>query len=238
MEKNTGNGSLVIHFVYSVNGEPAKFNQLIYTNNAGNQYMIKQLQYFISDIALRKQNGTMMPLNIPKKIYYVDNDLPKTCILTIPIDVESDNCDGLSFRFGIAKEKNKSYLFKNPPYNLMSWPDPIGGGYHYMKLNLKYKSKNGQLSNFNCHLGLGKANDSDSASIIDNSFQVVVSSANPFVVQSNKTTEIWLDMDIAKWFDGTYKMDMNKYDGIMDNQQAMHQFCSNGSQVFSLKTIQ
>ncbi len=231
------NSQLVIHFIHSVNGKPAEFNQLIYTNKAGNRYMIKELQYFVSELTLKKNNGVLLPLNIPKGIHYVDSDLPKTSTLTIPIDTEMDSCIGLTFRFGIAKEKNKSNLFKNPPNNLMSWPDQMGGGYHYMKLNLKYANKDGQLSNFNCHLGLGKANDSDTASIIDNSFGLNVTSINPIVVQTGKTTEIWLDMDIAKWFDGQYKMDMNKYDGIMDNQEAMHQFCRNGRQAFSLKTI-
>ena len=237
MEKN-GNSQLMIHFTYSVNGQPARFNQLIYTNKSGNQYMIKQLQYFVSELALTNKKGIVLPLNTTKNILYIDIDLPKTCNLMIPIDTDLDVYEGLSFRFGIAKEKNKSYLFKNPPSNLMAWPEQMGGGYHYMKLNLKYKSNNGQLSNFNCHLGFGKTNDTDTASIIDNSFLENITSTNPIVFQAGKTTEVWLDMDIAKWFDGTYKMDMNKYDGIMDNQEAMHQFCSNGSQVFSLKTVQ
>jgi len=237
-EKKNAFGQLVIHFIHCVNGQPVKFNQLIYTDKAGNQFMIKQLQYFVSEITLRKRNGILLPFNIPKRIYYVDNELPKTNNLTIPIETESDSCDGICFRFGIAKEKNKSNLFKNPPYNLMAWPDQMGGGYHYMKLNLKYLNNQKQLSNFCCHLGLGKTNDSDTASVIDNSFPVVVSSANPFVFQSNNTTEIWLEMDIAKWFDGKYCIDMNKYDGIMDNQNAMYQFCNNGSQAFSLKVKQ
>jgi len=236
--KVSGDGLLVIHFVHSVNGQPAKINQLIYSNNSKNQYMIKELQYFISDISLKKGDGSMLPLSFSKNIHYVDIDLPKTCTLTIPINTELDGCTGLSFRFGIAKEKNKSFLFKNPPNNLMAWPEQMGGGYHYMKLNLKYANKDGQLNNFNCHLGLGKANDSDTATFVDNSFPVTVSSVNPIVLKANKTTEIWLDMDIAKWFDGQYKMDMTKYDGIMDNQDAMHQFCSNGAQAFSLKTVQ
>jgi hypothetical protein len=119
----------------------------------------------------------------------------------------------------------------------MAWPDMLGGGYHYMKLNLKYLDNNGQLTNFNCHLGSGKTGDTNTATIIDNSFTVKLVPSSSFTIKRNKTTDLQLLMNIDKWFDGIHQMNMNDYDGIMDNQKAMQQFCENGTKAFGLKTV-
>ena len=234
---NDSTAKLVIHFTHCINDTPALFHKAVYTNRAGNKYILKELQYFVSDIMLKKNDGSVVKLIPEKNIHYVDVDMAKTLTWTIPLQKDTGTYIGMQFRFGIEQQKNKDFLFRSPPENLMDWPDWLGGGYHYMKLNLKYTDKAGKLSNFNCHLGPGKANETDTASISDNSFIVSLIPSDPIIIQSNKSTSIQLQMNINKWFDGQYIMDMNQYvDGIMDNRKAIQQFCTNGSKAFTLKT--
>ena len=228
--------TLSVQFTHCINDTPALFHKTVYTNRAGNKYILKELQYFISEIALQKNDGSLVKLIPEKNIHYVDVDIAKTLLWTIPVQKDTGIYIGMQFRFGINQQKNKDFLFRNPPENLMDWPDWLGGGYHYMKLNLKYTDKDGKLSNFNCHPGPGKANETDTATVLDNSFMVLLIPSEPIVIQGNKTTSIQIQMNINKWFDGQFIMDMNQYeDGIMNNQKAIQQFCINGSKAFTLK---
>ena len=38
----------------------------------------------------------------------------------------------------------------------MMWPDILGGGYHYMMINGKWKNENNVTDNFAFHLGIGQ----------------------------------------------------------------------------------
>jgi hypothetical protein len=225
-----------INFIHCVNDSPAIFNKLIYVNNAGNKYMLKDLQYFISDVTLYTKEGISAALQSSDNIHYVDVAVPSSLIWHLSLKSDVEKFNSISFRFGIIKEKNKSFLFKNPPANLMAWPEMLGGGYHYMKLNLKYMDTSGQLSNFNCHLGLGITENK--SNFIDNSFVVNLALPSNFILDQANENTISIQMNIDQWFNAVNKIDMNKYDGIMDNEQAMKQFCENGSKAFVLKTVQ
>jgi len=227
---------ITLRFTNYINDTPAIFNKLIYNNLSGNKYMLKELQYFVSDIKLQRKDGTIIPLNLSKNIHYVDNDLPATLSWALPSLKVNDTCYSISFRFGLSKQNNRSFLFRNRPENLMAWPDMMGGGYHYMKMNLKYIDKDKQLSNFNCHLGPYMTNNTDTSSVVDNSFEVTLTPPTPIIILPVNTTDIQLQMNINKWFDGKFRMDMNQYpDGIMDNETAMQQFCNNGAKAFTIK---
>lgn len=223
-----------LNFIHCVNDSSAVFNKLIYVNNAGNKYMLKDLQYFISDIVLYTKDGEAIVLQSSNNIHYVDVAVPSSLIWHLSLKEGAAKYKSISFRFGISKEKNKSFLFKNPPANLMAWPEMLGGGYHYMKLNLKYIDTAGQLSNFNCHLGLGITENKNN--FIDNSFVVNLALPADFMLHQNIENTIAIQMNIDQWFNAIHKMDMNLYDGIMDNEQAIKQFCENGLKAFVLKT--
>jgi hypothetical protein len=233
--KITGQVSVELQFLHYINAKPAIYDSLCYVNPAGNKYMINQVQYFISEISFHKKDGDNIKISTKKPIHYIDKDIPKTIIWNITEDVQTGEYDSISFIFGISDGLNKSYMYKNPPENLMFWPDILGGGYHFMKINLKYIDKNGELSNFNCHLGKGQIYDANQevVSFIDNSFKL--SFPATLVINENKPVKIALTMNIEKWFDKPNLMDLNNYHGIMDNQAAMHKFCQNAINVFNIQ---
>ncbi|NNF20751.1 MAG: hypothetical protein HKN67_02330, partial [Saprospiraceae bacterium] len=49
-------GNVIFKFEHRIDGEPVEFDQMKYTNAAGNQYEISEIQWFISDITLNKEN--------------------------------------------------------------------------------------------------------------------------------------------------------------------------------------
>ena len=103
---------------------------LPYENIAGEKYNVQRLQYIISDIYLHSNEGNLLL----KNIHFVDlEDLS-----SLQIDVgklENAEYTSISFTMGLNNSKNQSNTFVNEHWHtLMAWPELMGGGYHYMKL--------------------------------------------------------------------------------------------------------
>ncbi len=126
-------------------------------------------------------------------------------------------------------------MFVNPPESYMFWPDYLGGGYHYMKLNGKWLNEDNQLAPYNFHLGIGQIYYSYPDSItgfIQNYFDVELTEGT-FKFQNNETTAIRLIMNVDNWFVSPHVYDHNYWGGdIMQKQDAMQQAIDNGRDVF------
>lgn len=203
------------------NGEPLKTNEMRYTSALGLQYQVAQVQFFVSNIKLRLRNGDTV--SYPGSVHYVDADIPSTLKWKPAPDFSLRNADSITFTFGLHDADNRSYRFRNPPENLMFWPDYLGGGYHYMKTNILYISQDGNVSAFNCHIGRGQIYNAEKepVSFIDNAFEVSV----PFLERSDGNAEIYFD--ICNIFDSPSPVLFSSYGGIMNNQEAMSLFCRN-----------
>ncbi|MDP4267282.1 MAG: hypothetical protein Q8880_07600 [Bacteroidota bacterium] len=226
-------GHLSLSFSHKVNGKTVVFDSLIYTNEAGNKYMVHDIQYFISDLTLYSSGGIKKTISDNKNIYYIDTDIPSTLIWNIKDDLTIGKYDSISFRFGISNQRNISNMFVNPPESQMYWPEMMGGGYHLMKFNGKWLAGN-QINNFGIHLGKCKMNMSDT-SYVDYSFRVSLPKS-AFVINQNATTKLNIAMNIESWFKTPYIYDINQYGSdIMSNQEAMHKISANGFDVFSIE---
>jgi hypothetical protein len=230
-------GNLVIKFAHYVDGNPLQKDTMIYTNAAGNQYEINELKYFISDLQLHKSGGTVINIDDCKWAYYVDNDITSTLTWNICDKIPEGTYDSISFRFGILSSKNISYMFVNPPEVDMQWPDVLGGGYHDMQMNGKWKDSIQQIENFNTHLGIGRVISGSDTTFVDNSFHVTLASS-AFTMTKDATKEIQLIMNIDSWFKTPFIYDHNHYgQSIMQNQNAMHIISANGFDVFTVGYI-
>jgi hypothetical protein len=230
-----GTGRITLDFAHMVNNVPLQTDTLQYVNAAGNQYMITEIQYFISDVTLYRSDGTIQPISHPKDIHYVDYDIPSTWTWEVADSIPEGIIDSISFTFGINEEKNVSGLFTDPPESLMFWPDMMGGGYHYMKMNGKWLDTLAQLSPFNFHLGIGQIYDEEGniTGFVQNYFRVSLPNSF-FLVEKDRTECITIIMNIESWFDSPHVWDHNKWGGaIMMNQGAMQQAKENGFDVFS-----
>ncbi len=236
-------GKIVIQFHHRYNNEYVGFDNLHYINKAGNQMMFSEIQYFISDVTLHYTDDRAYLINKWKDIHYVDSDIPSTQTWEVYDSIPAGIIDSISFTFGINEEKNQSYMYVNPPESLMFWPDILGGGYHYMKINGKWLNEQQQLSPFNFHLGIGQIYDNQQqiTGFIQNYFHVGVTlpvySSYILKIEPGQESAIAIAMNVERWFEGPNTWDFNYWGGdIMQNQAAMQTACENGRDVFTLET--
>ena len=233
-------GTIVFSVDHRVNGQPLKENELIYTNAAGNQYMVTDLKYFISGIAFYRNDGTIKLIGEQKDIFYIDENLPETKTIRFPDKISPGTYDSITFIFGISEAENTSHLFVNPPESLMGWPEVLGGGYHYMMMNGKWKDTAGTILPFNFHLGIGqlyKGNGCNVDSIyafVQNYFKVRLPGSS-FQLADQEELTIHLTMNIEEWFENPNIYDHDYWGGgIMQNQPAQQMAKENGWNVFSI----
>jgi len=228
---------LQIHFSHSINGSPVVFDQQNYINDAGNPYLINEVQYFISELTLWYHNGTHVLYNHWDPFHYVDTDLPYSMSWIIPDTIQAGFVDSLSFRLGIKDELNESFMFVNPPERDMFWPEYLGGGYHYMKLNGKWVPADGSYPNlpFDFHVGKGQIYEAGViTSFVDNSMPITLAE-NSFELNNGDTTRVGIEMQIENWFRSPNEYNHDVWGGyIMNNQEAMHLAVENSHDVFRM----
>jgi hypothetical protein len=181
-------------------------------------------------------DGSSISLTNWEDIHYVDTDIDKTQKYTFKDEVAIGIYDKLSFTFGIVGEKNNSLMFVNPPESFMFWPENLGGGYHYMKLNGKWINEIEQVSPYNFHLGIGQIYYSYPDSItgfIQNYFTINMQDTS-FEIKENETCNLEIVMNVENWFRSPNTYNHNQWGGdIMQKQEAMQLAVENGNDVFT-----
>jgi hypothetical protein len=231
--------AMILTFEEKVEGEPLQTDTLKYLNEAGNHYMISEVQYFISRFTLYFRNGESYTVKDNMGIHYIDSDIPETKIWNIPDDIPSDYVDSIEFIFGLDEADNQSNIFPDPPESNMFWPDELGGGYHYMKLNGKFQDTTGILAPFGFHLGIGQTYDTagNVTGFIQNYFKVSIPlllySSFRIEVKPGQTTYLIFMMNIENWFETPNTWDFNYMGGMMmQNQSLLNAACENGRDAF------
>jgi len=230
-------GKVVLKFAHYVDGNPVKSDTMIYTNAAGNLYQVNDFRYFISDVQFHKSGGAVVDIKECSWAHYVDNAIPSTLTWSICDKLPVGTYDSISFRFGISNAKNLSHIFVNPPESNMAWPEMLGGGYHYMQLDGKWKDSINQIENFNTHLGIGRVISASDTTFTDNSFHVKLDNSG-FTLSASTVPEIQIIMNIDSWYKTPYIYNLNHFgQTTMMNQAAMHTIAANGYDVFSVGYI-
>jgi hypothetical protein len=211
-------------FLHQVEGQDLEQDKMIYTNKAGNNYSVITLKYFISNIRLfNKTTNETITLD---EAHYIDISDNTTFSLSLEREIPNGDYDMISFVFGLNEADNIDGRFPNPPQNAMEWPEPLGGGYHYMKLEGKYL-KDGTPTNYNTHTGATGGFP----------YFVEVNLPTSFSLNGNQST-VEIIMDINKWYQDPNTYDFVTYgEMIMGNTNAQGVIQANGANVFSLGTI-
>lgn len=238
--KPKGYCDLTVNIDYSVNGKPLITDSLCYVNEAGNEFMITEIQWFLSQIELQDERGDWFRLNheeaqflIPYStdwIFYIDTDIPESHTIKIaPIPV--GKYTNLRLTFGLNEDDNQTGLFGDPPESNMFWPEPLGGGYHYMKLNGKYLNENQELAPLNIHLGIGQ---NETHTVFYQNYFTIEQPIN-FTIAENTENQLDLTMIVDNWFRNPNLYDFNEWgSAIMQNQAAQQALKENGNDVFMI----
>ena len=219
--KKEENGFVDICVDYSVNNEPLITDTLCYTNEAGNEFLVTEIQWFVSKWELQDEQGRWIASD---RIFYIDTNIPESQILRMDF-IPIGKYKKVRFTFGLDESDNLSGRFRDPPESNMFWPEQLGGGYHYMKLNGKFVNEAGQLVPLNIHLG--RLHEED------NHFTVEL--PIDFSITENTENQLHLTMIIDNWFRSPNLYDFNEYgSAIMQNQAAQNVLKQNGQDVFDI----
>ena len=242
-KKPASYGDLSVNIGYSVNDKQLITDSLCYHNEAGNEFMITEIQWFVSKMELQNEQGEWILLEhreandlVPHasdRIFYIDTNIPESQTLQMaPIPI--GHYKTLRFTFGLDEEDNLSGLFSDPPESNMFWPEPLGGGYHYMKLNGRFVNAAGELVPLNTHLGIGQ--NADHSEYYQNYFSVEL--PIDFTIVENAENQFDLTMIVDNWFRNPNLYDFNVYgSAIMQNQAAQQALKENGHDVFTCQII-
>jgi hypothetical protein len=214
---------LQIDMLHLVKDDLLTFNELIYENDFGNQYSVLRLQYFISDFELVHQDGRTFKVDTA---YYVDGQLPETQSLKTKLQIPYGNYSAIRFILGLNEARNTNGAYPNPPENNMEWPIPLGGGYHYMKLEGKVAAGEVQ-NNFQAHTGPTNGNQNYIEVSLDGSLFLV----------DNPQALLVIGMDINKWWNNPNLLDLNEITMVMGNQAVQEKLKANGMDVFHVEPL-
>ena len=104
----------------------------------------------------------------------------------------------------------------------MEWPEPMGGGYHYMKFEGKFVKEDNSVQNFQMHSGPLMAIDRS----VYFSFDTPVNLKNDAAITINQ--------HLDKWMTSPNDLDLKDITMIMGNPEIQGKIMANGHDVLTL----
>ncbi len=213
--------TVIISFEHINNNAPLILDQQIYTNAVGQDYSIKTVKYFVSQIAFHNTDGSVYT---NPTIHFVDIRDSETLQLELTNPIPNGSYSSISFVYGLAPEDNITSSLGIDLDRLMEWPVPMGGGYHYMKLEGDYQGSNGS-DFFNFHAGPLTGKD----------YSIAVDIPLNDLVTASKKLNLNIVMNVGNWFQNPTAWDFEYWgSGIMGNPDAQATVQNNGKDVFSI----
>ena len=238
--------SIIINFTHSVNGNdlvlydggctvPGEqclpdhsccMGGLAYTNTAGEQYNVQRLNYIISNIKLHKNNETILL----KEIHFIDASDNTTLRFDGGI-LENGDYTSISFTMGLENTMNINNIYINEGFHAtMFWPEIMGGGYHYMKLEGDFDTiTQGYATHTGALQMMGDPVRMDHS--FNNNFDILLTTTN-----TTEHVNVTINMDINNWYANPNTINLES--AIMGNMQKQMQLQANGSaDVFSVEIV-
>ncbi len=210
--------SILLNLGHEVDGQSLLFDTLIYTNDAGSQYGVSRLWYYLSQVSLIRPDSSTLLI---KNYQFIDAATSSTNQMLVS-GIPAGTYIGLKFNIGLDSAQNITGGLPITVENLnMEWPVQMGGGYHFMKFEGHASDTAGDYG-FAMHLGL-------------NAYLVSCVAYGEIQITSGEK-EVNMVMNLNEWFrnpdvydfnvDGNYSM------GVMS---AMVKLKQNGADVFSIQ---
>ncbi len=236
------NVTVDFNFTHNFDGtaiQNADYETTSYTNANGESLKLSKLVYLISDITFTASDGTVYAA----EDYNLVNARTESNINFTPgVDLPKGDYT-VSFTFGFDDEDNDKdggYADLNTSDGGWGVPGPLGGGYHYMRMEGTYVNTIGVDNTFQYHTiranrhatmppGPGTLEE-----LTDTSFTV-----NLGTVTVGSTTSVEVQMDVSQWFENPNLWDLNTwFTVLMPNYEAQLDMSENGAAgVFSLGTV-
>jgi len=203
---------------FTVDGADLQFDTIRYVNAAGNPYSVSRLQFYLSGFVFEASDGSTYR---PADVFYVDARVSSTYSLSFP-NMPFNTYTKVTCYVGLDSVHNQTGSLPATVENEnMAWPEPMGGGYHFMKLEGNFTDQ-GNTFGFAMHMGM-------------NGFYATCQMVHTFTVNASNQVMV-MEMNINEWFVHPYIYDFNT-DGnySMGNMMAMGKLSANGADVFTIK---
>ena len=213
-----------LHFAHLVDGNDVVLDRVLYSNAVGQDYSVKTIKYFISRVQLHTAENKTVDM---EDILYVDVRTEESLSQTLEAKIPEGNYTGISFVYGLVPDDNITGRFTAPPESLMEWPVPMGGGYHYMKLEGEYVI-NDESNFYNFHAGM----------LNGQPYEVHVDLTSTAFTVKGQQVDLEIAMEIQNWFKNPNNWDFAYFGGgIMGNAEAQQTVHDNGQDVFNVNVI-
>ena len=233
-----------VNFTFSENwdGEDistADYETTVYTNAHGETLTLSKLVYLISDVTFTATDGTEYDAG---DYFLVEADETEVNSFTPAIEIPEGTYT-VSFTFGFDDEDNVSGIYNDLNSADGGWnvPDPLGGGYHYMRMEGRYMAA-GSTDEVSFQYHTIRANKHTTLPpgpgtlefTEDTSFEVSLGQ-----IAISEGTTITINMNVAEWFKNPEIWDLTElFTILMPNYEAQIKMNKNGKAgVFSLGEI-
>ena len=220
-DDEVGAGTVSVRLEHRVDADELSFDQVLYTNAAGNRYSVSKLEYILTGITLESADGSFFEL----AGQHYRNAAAKGTGRMVNRSVPAATYSALRFTFGVTGN-TPGTLPNQAHFDNMAWPAAMGGGgYHYMKLEGMYEDE-GDEGGFAVHTG--------PAGGADFTFDVSL----PLVLTvAQDAWEIQVVMNLGEWFANPNLYNFVGLGGIMGNADLQGQLQANGATVFALGSV-
>ena len=216
---NINYGKIIVKVSHQVDGAWLIFDSVAYTNASYNVYSIEKLQYYLSDIKIYKNkilrySGSDVILVDAKK------DSVTSFTITPASGLETGLYDSIAYKIGVDSALNTPYGLPQTLDNLdMAWPDAMGGGYHFLKLEGHYRN-NTLLAGYAMHIG-------QNGFLVKGGFHCAIN------IKPAGDAELNMIMNVNEWFRNPHSYNFNT-DGVfsMGDTVLMQKLVQNGADVF------
>jgi hypothetical protein len=215
--------NVALNFHHQVDGENLELYAMDYENDYGNVYNVQLLRYIVSNIELIDEKGSSYELD---DFHYVDIETNSSLNLGEKVNIPAGNYRSIQFILGLEEEMNISNSHvAEPVHGAMAWPDQMGGGYHYMRIEGAYIASDQTQHFYLTHTGA----TAGLARHINYSLPINLNACEEQEYQIN------LNMNINEWYANPNTYNFEEYDsGIMGNPEAQQLIHDNGHNVFSV----
>lgn len=209
--------TLRIDLQHKVGSVHLAFDSLMYENKAGESYSVTKLNYYLSGICFYKNRQLVFTVDT---IAYID---ARTGRYSFRIaDIPAFTYDSVSYFIGVPLPYNEHGKLTSTYENVaMEWPDMMGGGYHFLKLEGHWKDT-GSISGYAIHLGTNAC---------------LVKGGHKISGHTRQGVEnvIGLSMDINEWLEAPHTYSF-KSDGVytMGDAILMQRISENGRDVIKV----
>lgn len=229
-------GKLRIAFDNVVSTSDLKLGTATYQNAAGESFTITKFNYFISNIKLRKADGSVYVVPQDSSYFLIQEEKPASQTITLS-SVPTGNYTGMTFTVGVDSARSLANIslrtgVLDPALNDGMYWD-WNSGYIFMKIEgTSTVAPATQNNTFFYHIG-GFGGGYNGKKTINNLRTITLaftdSGAN---VQSNAIPSVRITTDAMKIFNGSTKLSIAQYPSVMFDDYSPN-IANNYAQMFS-----